>query len=141
MYFPYPYPVQRTKREFSQARITPSSWPKLFPSFGWCGVAFILPFTCKKAVSHLLKGLQKSWTKDWAGKWQECLSELPRSVLCLPFSCERNCGPVNASEDVMLRVTMGDDSPGAAFSWYLDVTPLEKVRTPATLRNGKVFPF
>lgn len=38
------------------------------------------------------------------------------------------------------RVSMGDDSPEAMFSWYLDNTPLEKVRTLATTQKWERFP-
>ncbi|XP_007937387.1 LOW QUALITY PROTEIN: polycystic kidney disease protein 1-like 2 [Orycteropus afer afer] len=41
-------------------------------------------------------------------------------------SCEQNCGPVSADEDIMLRVTTGGDAPMATFSWYLDDTSPEK---------------
>ncbi|XP_053465175.1 polycystic kidney disease protein 1-like 2 [Nycticebus coucang] len=42
------------------------------------------------------------------------------------ISCDKNCGPVDAGEDVLLRVALGDSSPEVTFSWYLDSTPTEK---------------
>ncbi|XP_003791467.2 polycystic kidney disease protein 1-like 2 [Otolemur garnettii] len=42
------------------------------------------------------------------------------------ISCEKNCQPVNAGEDILLRVALGDGSPEVTFSWYLDNTPTEK---------------
>lgn len=69
-----------------------------------------------------------------------CLRQLLLSVLHLPLSCEKNCGPVNAGGDVRLKVTLGDDSAAAVFSWYLDETPLEKVRTPAGTQSQDHLP-
>ncbi|XP_006152651.1 polycystic kidney disease protein 1-like 2 isoform X2 [Tupaia chinensis] len=48
-------------------------------------------------------------------------------------SCEKNCGPVRADEDVLLRVAMADEDLATTFSWYLDDTSSGKVQPlPAT---------
>ncbi|GAB1293700.1 Polycystic kidney disease protein 1-like 2 [Apodemus speciosus] len=43
-----------------------------------------------------------------------------------PGSCQKNCRPVKVDQDVLLTVTMGDETPVAMFSWYLDDTSPEK---------------
>lgn len=35
---------------------------------------------------------------------------------------------MKADQDVLLTVTVGDETPVAVFNWYLDDTPPEKVR-------------
>lgn len=47
---------------------------------------------------------------------------------------------MDVSRDVTLKVTMGDKSAAAMFSWYLDDTPLEKVRIPAASQKQKCLP-
>lgn len=47
---------------------------------------------------------------------------------------------MDASRDVTLKVTMGNKSAAAMFSWYLDDTPLEKVRILAASKKQKCLP-
>ncbi|XP_052023259.1 polycystic kidney disease protein 1-like 2 [Apodemus sylvaticus] len=51
------------------------------------------------------------------------------------ISCQKNCRPVKGDQDVLLTVTVGDETPAAMFSWYLDDTSPEKAEPlPAVCR-------
>uniref|UniRef100_G3VUE5 Polycystic kidney disease protein 1-like 2 n=1 Tax=Sarcophilus harrisii TaxID=9305 RepID=G3VUE5_SARHA len=61
-------------------------------------------------------------------QWQDeqCLYVTGEQKLHPQISCEKNCKPVNVSEEVMLRVTC-DDQESVIYSWYLDTSFQEKV--------------
>lgn len=54
----------------------------------------------------------------------------PCNTILLPYRCEANCKPVNASEDVVLSVSGQKDSQAIYYNWYLDNTFQTKVRAP-----------
>ncbi|NXA58386.1 PK1L2 protein, partial [Mohoua ochrocephala] len=58
---------------------------------------------------------------------QELQLEIRHLILCvtpilLPYRCEANCKPVNASDDVVLSVSGQEDSRAIYYNWYLDNT-------------------
>ncbi|XP_028731528.1 polycystic kidney disease protein 1-like 2 isoform X2 [Peromyscus leucopus] len=57
---------------------------------------------------------------------EQCLYVFSPLDLGPQISCEKNCQPVKVNQDVLLTVTVGDESPMAMFSWYLDDTSSEK---------------
>jgi len=50
------------------------------------------------------------------------------TTILLPYRCEANCKPVNASDEVVLSVSGQKDSQATYYNWYLDNTFQTKVR-------------
>ncbi|XP_031192748.1 polycystic kidney disease protein 1-like 2 [Mastomys coucha] len=57
---------------------------------------------------------------------EQCLYVSAPLDLGPQISCQKNCQPVKADQDVLLTVTVGDETSVAVFSWYLDDTSPEK---------------
>ncbi|XP_040592237.1 polycystic kidney disease protein 1-like 2 isoform X2 [Mesocricetus auratus] len=53
---------------------------------------------------------------------ERCLYVFSPLHLQPQISCEKNCRPLKANQDVLLTVTVEDESPMAMFRWYLDDT-------------------
>ncbi|NXV76576.1 PK1L2 protein, partial [Atlantisia rogersi] len=53
---------------------------------------------------------------------EQCLYLLPVATFLLPYRCEANCKPVNASDEVVLSVSGQKDSQAIYYNWYLDNT-------------------
>ncbi|KAL7978824.1 hypothetical protein Chor_013313, partial [Crotalus horridus] len=53
---------------------------------------------------------------------EQCLYITAKQDLSLRISCERNCNPVNISEDVILKVSMREGIKPVLYKWYLDHT-------------------
>ncbi|XP_072487409.1 polycystin-1-like protein 2 [Notamacropus eugenii] len=69
----------------------------------------------------LVHGMQEEQWQD-----EQCLYVTAEQKLHPQISCEKNCKPVNVSEEVMLRATC-DDQKSVTYSWYLDTSFQEKV--------------
>ncbi|NWX49923.1 PK1L2 protein, partial [Steatornis caripensis] len=53
---------------------------------------------------------------------EQCLYLLTVTNILLPYRCEANCKPVNASDEVVLSVSGRKNSQAIYYNWYLDNT-------------------
>ncbi|KAF1405195.1 Polycystic kidney disease protein 1-like 2, partial [Spheniscus humboldti] len=53
---------------------------------------------------------------------EQCLYLLLVTTVLIPYRCEANCKPVNASGEVVLSVSGQKDSQAIYYNWYLDNT-------------------
>ncbi|KAK2530103.1 Pkd1l2 [Columba guinea] len=60
---------------------------------------------------------------------EQCLYVTARQELQLEIRCEANCKPVNAREELVLRVSGQKDSQAIYYNWYLDNTFQSKSTT------------
>ncbi|NWS51862.1 PK1L2 protein, partial [Chunga burmeisteri] len=60
---------------------------------------------------------------------EQCLYLLPVTTILIPYRCEANCKPVNASDEVVLSVSEQKDSQAIYYKWYLDNTFQTKYTT------------
>ncbi|NWZ47750.1 PK1L2 protein, partial [Haliaeetus albicilla] len=60
---------------------------------------------------------------------EQCLYLLPVTTILIPYRCEANCKPVNASDEVVLSVSEQKDSQAIYYNWYLDNTFQSKSMT------------
>ncbi|KAM3828793.1 polycystin-1-like protein 3 [Vipera latastei] len=69
---------------------------------------------------------------------EQCLYITAKQDLSLRISCERNCNPVNVSEDVILKVSTREGGKSVLYKWYLDHTFQRKpnVLPPGCNLNG-----
>ncbi|XP_016288259.2 glycine cleavage system H protein, mitochondrial isoform X1 [Monodelphis domestica] len=70
----------------------------------------------------LVRGVQGQRWRD-----EQCVYVTAEQKLHPRISCEKNCKPVNVSEEVLLRATCGDGRQSVTYSWYLDTSFQKKV--------------